>query len=261
MSKVIGVSLFVLLLVVSFWATKTSAAPGEIFEDDFETGNLSKWTSFDTGWTTPKHAGTAYSGDYKAKATGSAEVSNAALVKNVSSSGYENIKLTYWWRTGGNWEAGDILLVEWTADGSTWQTLQTISDGNETTTYTPGSYDLGSDANNNNLFGIRFVATLSASDEVFYLDDVKVEGDAIGGEPTPTPTVEPTVTPTPTVEPTLTPTPTPTEELTPTPTEEPTPTATPTPTPPGKPSYWQWFRDYMRAIFEYQREMFRRIWG
>lgn len=211
-----------------------------LFFDDFEDTTLNAWAVNPEGsWT--NGSSNAHSGTRKARVAGNVE--GAILQKNISTAGHTDIVLSFWHDTSAGWDSQDLLELQWTPDGgATWNTVVTL-DGDDLTPMVEGGEDwiehthtLPANAANNSDFGIRFVATISGTTDIIFVDDVQVRGTTTGGgQPTPTPTSGVTVTPTaaPTVQPTASPTPTvqPTATPTPkvTPTIQPTVHATPTP--------------------------------
>lgn len=245
-----------------------ASADTQLFFDDFEDATLDAWVVQPDGtWT--NGSSNAYSGTRKARVAGNVE--GATLQRNVSTVGNSDVVVSFWHDTSAGWDSQDLLELQWTPDGgATWNTVATL-DGDALTPMVEGGEDwiehthaLPANAGNNGGFGIRFVATISGTTDIMFVDDVRVGGTATGGtQPTPTavptvlptatPTVQPTVNPTPTVQPTATPTP----KATPTvaPTVQPTATATPTPTPqqPSNPlqnvSFFTLLRMLIRLLF------------
>ncbi|MEK7615648.1 MAG: hypothetical protein AAB420_00400 [Patescibacteria group bacterium] len=245
-------------LAALFFVGGTNAS-SSLFSDGFESDDFSNWTSSEVPWTVNGTSSiSAHMGIKRATAEGlTAEGSEiGSITKMLSTAGFENISLSYWYRIKENMETGDHVWVQWSTDGNTWNQIADHT-GTATTSFQFASLALPSDANNLVDFQFRFYASLGNSGDDFWLDDVELTGDAIAtptptSTPTPTPTLEPTPTPTlepiptvtptpePSIEPTPTPSPTPeitpTPEPTPTPTPEPTPTPTPTPEPTLEPT-------------------------
>lgn len=231
---------FFSVLLVLFTSPTAVFADTTLFFDDFEDTTLGAWLVQPEGsWT--NGLSNAHSGTRKARVAGNVE--NATLQRSVSTAGNTDIVLSFWHDTSAGWDSQDLLELQWTPDGgATWNTVVTL-DGDDLTPMVEGGEDwiehthtLPANAANNSGFGIRFVATITGTTDIIFVDDVRVSGTATGGgQPTPTPTSGVTVTPTatPTVQPTASPTPTvqPTATPTPkvTPTVQPTVHATPTP--------------------------------
>lgn len=210
-----------------------------LFEDDFEDATLDAWVVQPEGtWT--NSVSNAHSGTRKARVAGNTE--GAIMQRNVSTVGHTDVVVTFWHDTNAGWDAQDLLEMQWSVDGSTWHTGAVI-DGDDRTPVEEGGEEWiehvvlpGALADNQPAFGIRFVATITGTSDIVYVDDVRVSGTASGGggQPTPTPTPTTVVTPSPTPTTVVTPTPTQQPQPTPTPTPQPTPTVvvTPIPSPP-----------------------------
>lgn len=184
-----------------------------LFTDGFE-GGYSNWDSHGL-WSI---VGTAHTGTSSAKIIGSTS-GETILQKNISTLGYENLSLSFWYKIQSGLESTDHIDAQYSTDLSTWSSLvdYTLSTPSG---WIQSSFVLPPSAANNPNFQLRFLANLGSSSDDFRLDDLTFSADVI---PTPTATPTPTSIPTPT--PTITaPTPTPTEaDLTPTPTVTPTP--------------------------------------
>lgn len=224
----------------------TISADTLIFQDDFEDTTLNAWIVQPTEtWT--NSVSNAHSGTRKARVSGNVE--GAVLRKELPTTGFTDVTVTFWHDTNTGWDLQDLLELQWTSNGgSTWNTVVTL-DGDDLTPSIEGAAEwiehtvaLGTEASNAATFGIRFVATISGASDIIYIDDVQVRGTStapvtptptVTVTPTPTVTVIPTQSVTPTIQPTVMPTPTPTKAPTPTvaPTVMVTPTATPTPLP------------------------------
>lgn len=224
----------ILLMMVGFLCVNLlvndSAFAAMVFEDDFESTTLDAWdSSSDPAWT--NGVSNAHSGTRKARVAGNVE--NASLVKSVSTKGYTNLNLSYWYDTSTGWDSKDSVVVEWSADGSNWNELGVIDEDDKTPVSEGGeewlqrTHDLAATAEGVDGFMMRFRATISGQGDIAYLDDVILTGE--GGD-TPAPTVEPT----PTTAPSPTSAPQPTS--TPQPTSSPKPTSTPQPTSAPKPT-------------------------
>jgi len=207
---------FVIFLSVFglFYFNFAYGANNVIFSDGFEDG-FTNWTSNDVKWTT---SGTSsetgvHSGLRRGQATGNTEMEpgDDILVKNISTSGSQDIVLGFWYRIYKGLEDDDHVYIEWTSDGSNWIILQDFTDLADSPTWEFVSYNLPSEVNDKSSFAIRFRAHLGAvSSDIFYLDDVTFSGDtqniqltpvaspelsAEAGTPTPVPSGTPTVLP------------------------------------------------------------------
>jgi hypothetical protein len=166
-------------LLQDVFAASSVVIFGSGFEDSEGGAGFGKWSRQDVKWTqagVPSHAGSK-----KAIASGSTEDIPNILGKRLSTEGYENISLSFLYQIadGNHFEKGDNVKVEWTPDGINWYTLKTFIDGDESDIWNDWSADLPIEANDNEQFRIRFVATLNQSSDVFYLDSVNVRGTKI----------------------------------------------------------------------------------
>ncbi|MEK7583162.1 MAG: choice-of-anchor J domain-containing protein [Patescibacteria group bacterium] len=207
------------LLFVVILSTPKVAEAADLFSDGFESDDFTNWTSAGSKWSVINGASGAHSGTKRAEVKGGG-ATNDSLLKQISTTGNQNISLSYWYKINSALESSDHVVAEWSVDGSSWTTLADYA-GLAAGAWTQETFNLPSSADDSTNFQFRFRATLNAGNDEFELDDVELIGSFI---PTPTPTA----TPTPTLTPSDTPTPTPTPTATPTPSA--TPSATPTPT-------------------------------
>ena len=246
-----GKILFILSLVFSlfFGVFYFAFASTVIFSDGFDDKSfgfsgwhlepeLNKW-KITSGGNTIRYSGTGRADivgpTSTEKGVGYTELN--ILSRDISTVGYENINLSFWYLIpkGKSLKSDDHVYVEWTVDGSNWKVLYDFTNLGESTDWEHVSYNLPAEAASKTGFAIRLHAYLTVSTRAFYLDELSLSGDGQGVGPTPQPEAgpppaeTPTPTPTPTT-PALTPTPVP---LTPTPrsTLTPTPTVSKTPTP------------------------------
>jgi len=158
------------LTLAMIFGVSNKAFAASLFSDGFETNNFTNWDSAGSGWD----IGTsAHSGTYRAHADG--EITDSSLTKAQSTTGYEDVTLTYWYNVYSTWESNDHVYVEW-YDGDSWSTLFTHDDGNEVSVWTEKIINLPAGADENADFQIRFRATLSSTSDEFYLDDVSLTG-------------------------------------------------------------------------------------
>ena len=196
-----------------------------IFSDGFELNNFDEWTTAGVHWDTVKWAANAHGETHRAETKGSGDVDDV-LSKELSTTGVTNIALEYWFKIADKLEAADHVIVEWSADGSSWDQLIDYTNI-ATTSWTYERFDLPVTAENQSGFRFRYRSILGSGSDVLWLDDIALSGNSQAPVATPTPTLLPTPTQTPS--PSSTPTPSP--ALTPTPSATPSPTLTRTPTP------------------------------
>ncbi len=196
-TKIAGSLLVLGTLVLNTVAAVSAASSISINNPGFESSS-----SF-TGWT----AGSNWTADSSIKHGGSKAArvkgttdSNSILKQSpLTTAGYNNIKVSFWYYADESLESTDFVKAEYTTDGTNWNTFYTINDSNDYSAgndddededdhhhnsnngwYQASSATLPSLANNNPNFGIRFVANLnSASSDRVNIDDVSVTGDQI----------------------------------------------------------------------------------
>jgi len=167
------------LLVPSMMPFSAFAASVSIFSDDFEANNFNKWTTHESKWAT--FSSGALSGSRSAKVAGNTS-GDKLLVKNISTATYENLNLSFSYRVTQALEASDHVYVEWTQNGTSWNTIAdytNLSAGG----ILSASLDLSSDANDKSNFGFRFRANLNGSSDVFRIDEVSLTGTKINTAP------------------------------------------------------------------------------
>lgn len=172
-----------MFLVLSFFVQfmvflpTTALAADTIFSDSFESGNFSNWTSADNDWAVT--SGSGHEGSKKARVTDQGE-SDDILLKNISTSGYKDIVLSYYYRAGQTTESTDHVYVEWW-NGSSWQQLvdhKSVVSGS----WTLSSFNLPIGANNLPSFKIQFRAhglehsSGGGDKDEFQLDSVSITG-------------------------------------------------------------------------------------
>ena len=140
--------------------------PTTLFSDDFESGNLSAggWTVSGNG---DAHSSASFAGVYGGRLR-----SSATLEKAVSTIGYSNITVNYA-RRAVSLKGGENLRIQWSTNGSTWTTLETLN----TTGYATASFVLPAAAENQAGFRIRFITNANKNNEKAYIDDVLVTGE------------------------------------------------------------------------------------
>lgn len=156
-----------------------------LFSDGFESGNFGLWDSADSAWLVNTVA--PHEGVNQARVVGSS-TAEQILRKTVSTSGYEDIVLSYWYKiTGGNvLEAADHLFVEWSKDGgTTWETpLVDYTNASTGSQWVNATHALPGSAEDTSGFVFRFrSALLTPSTDELRLDDVLLSGKLIEEEP------------------------------------------------------------------------------
>lgn len=100
---------------------------------------------------------------------------NKPLYKNISTLGYQSIRLSYWFKSS-DLSGGDTVRAEWSIDGVNWSTLFTIDSVTDEATWTFKTHNLGGSAANNGNLKIRFKADMHDANRKVWLDDVNVCG-------------------------------------------------------------------------------------
>ena len=164
-----------------FGSSEISAfAQTEIFFDGFESG-ISGWSLSHASGANDWTASTTdpYQGSYHAQSQPSSTTEPASIMeKTISSSGYQSIIINYSRKLVGL-DGVDEFQVKW-FDGSTWQILeQTGANPADDLAYVSKQFSLGSGANNNAAFAIKFECTAGAVSEFCRVDNVKIVGDEI----------------------------------------------------------------------------------
>ena len=155
---------------------------GELFGDDFESGNLTAggWTNAGSGVTEIATAA-SNTGSYGARVK-----NGAVLSKTLSTTGYENVTIAYARKTL-NFAGSENLTVQWSLDGSNWTTLEVTQD----TSWASKSFNLPAAAENQTQVILQFATNGNRNAEKAFIDNVSITADTSGGEPMPDP--EPSV--------------------------------------------------------------------
>lgn len=137
---------------------------GDLLDDGFESGSFAT-----NGWVTSGRADVSTQADFSG--TYGARLRRTALMEiAVSTAGRTGVTLDYARRTR-RLDNGEALTVEW-YDGSSWNTVETYSGG-----WGTRSIALGSGADDNPDFRIRFSLNANRNNEHAYIDDVVVSAD------------------------------------------------------------------------------------
>ena len=112
---------------------------------------------------------------------------NGLATRYVDMSGVSNGRLQFWWRAN-SFESGEEAYVR-VNDGSGWNTIMTVVNGQDTNSWTYADLDI-SGYNTSSNFGIRFDSQMSSTGDQFRVDALAVVGNSGSGTP-PTPTPPP----------------------------------------------------------------------
>lgn len=183
------VSLLVSAFPAAFFVAE-AAADVTIFADGFEsTPGFPNWSAADTVWQ--NSSSEVRTGTRGAQVSGNAQGVDY-LTKAISTVGYENIALSFWYKTGtgndGSPDSGDSLAAEW-YDGTTWQPIIAFAGangaGDEVTVWTQYATVLPAGANANAAFALRLAANVNTGNDKYYVDDVRLSGDDVVVPPPP----------------------------------------------------------------------------
>jgi len=146
--------------------------PVSIATDTFETGAGSGGTGWGGNWSLTGNAsivntGTPKNGSYHMQLTGN----NGVASRAVNLAGYTSARLVFDWKAN-SFEAGETAVVE-IYNGTSWITVQTISDGQDDNAYHHSDIDLSSYSLTAS-FQVRFRSLMSAADDYFYVDNLFV---------------------------------------------------------------------------------------
>ena len=149
----------------------TDPIPPELpWNDGFESGDVATG-----GWTISGAITVetdSYAGTYAARTN-----RVAWLEKAVSTIGFTDIHVKYARKTAGL-DAGEDLVVEWSTDGSAWNTLESTLD----TSWAYQDMTCAAGADDNAGFRVRF-SCAAGNKEYAFVDEVEISGTAGGGEP------------------------------------------------------------------------------
>jgi len=151
--------------------TVTVNAPGPttLFGDGFESGNLAAggWTS--SGSVLVKERA-AYEGAYGVEIGGT-----ASITKSVSTVGFTDIRIKYARKTKGL-RSGESLTVEWSADGTSWNLIESTQD----TAWAQQDIALAAEADGSTAFSLRFITNASRTNRYAAVDSVEIIGTTAG---------------------------------------------------------------------------------
>jgi hypothetical protein len=149
-----------------------------VAEDQFSTGNWTDGSGWLSGWT---HAGNAevtsigepYSPSHHARLWNSSGVISRAV-------DLEGQIIVHWqfWAKAINLDPSDQVLFQVSSDGSTWETVYTFSNGEDTGAWRYYELDI-SDYTLTDEFWIRYDGNQNRDDEEFWVDDIKIEATRV----------------------------------------------------------------------------------
>lgn len=140
-----------------------------IFSDGFESNNFSAWTS-NSNWTTST---TQRRGSYSARQN--ATSTDCILTRNVTTTGYTNLTLTFWLYGNINTENTDYITVE-TYSGGTWTERYRYTLEGQVASWAQHTVTLP-----DGITSFRIIGRVSSTSEYQYLDDVQLTGQTGSG--------------------------------------------------------------------------------
>ena len=177
-TKVFGLTTLALFV---FLAMASGVSATVIFSDDFNDGNLNGWTVVNDP-AILSGASWENTGTYaEAKPGFDGFVGTSIIERVIDTSGFESIVIKYDRRIFGGFESSDSFVASYSTDGTTFTPLEVVSNPGEDTTFVTKIFSpSGSSIDNNPNFKLRFACTTNAASEICRIDNVIVEGDAIG---------------------------------------------------------------------------------
>jgi glutamine amidotransferase-like uncharacterized protein len=145
-------------------------APGTVFDDGFESGNLSLWSVYGTGRRWSVVSEDSAEGSYSARARRTGSGKDSFLEVSFDASGHTSLQLTYQRKLVGL-DAADDWEVQY-FDG-VWVSLEHLGGSRESNdAFVARSYSLPTTATR-----VRFKCETGAVSEMCYLDAVVIQGN------------------------------------------------------------------------------------
>ncbi len=159
------VMMFILCAVSVFAGT---AQADTLFSDGFESGDFTTggWSEKGSPYTQVR-TDSAYTGTYGARLAIS-----GWIIKTQSTVGYSTIHVKYARKTSGL-TSPESLYVEWSTDGTTWNTLEQVQG---VKSWASKDITCGTGADNNAGFRVRFRVAGNQTTDLAYIDDVEITG-------------------------------------------------------------------------------------
>lgn len=181
------ISVFLIGLFLSLLSPRFPAdfhfvrASEALFSDGFESNDFDdgQW-DVNGKWDTVVNEKNAHSGKIRAQVKGNTSKEGDILLKQIATSGLGDVSaltLSYWYKIDKQLESNDRVLVQWSIDNENWNQLADYTDLEEGE-WTEATHVLPPEASNEDEFQFRFLAILNAGNDVFWLDDVVLGGDA-----------------------------------------------------------------------------------
>lgn len=171
--------LILAILLIACLLISNSAQAATLFADGFETNDFAVWSIAGVNWDAISGTVNAYEGNYRADGSGGS--SALPLVKYLSTKGYSEINVSFWYKLPiGSLEATDKFLLEFTTDsGTTWNLLREYGEAEETSVWTEQNINLPPNTADSTQFGIRIVPQTDAYSEEIQIDKFLITGNEI----------------------------------------------------------------------------------
>jgi len=153
------------------------AEGASIFEDNFEAGNLNKWSAMSGNWTTVASSASAHEGTRGLNIQGNTDPDEDVLTVHLSTIGYPNLGLRYWAKARDGLEVGDIVTVEWSLDAAIWHQLANYTNL-PTGEWFQENFPLPAEALNTEI-DLRFRATLGGATDRMNFDEIMISSDPV----------------------------------------------------------------------------------
>ena len=129
-------------------------------------------------WSVINSPVSAYSGSFGADIDGPTGIDGDTLLLPISSVGYQDLGLEYWFKIRDGLEVGDQVLAQWTADGTNWETLATYTN-QIASDWQLAIFDLPTSADDNPNLAFRLFANLANVSDRMNFDDLALSGTPI----------------------------------------------------------------------------------
>jgi hypothetical protein len=159
-------------------ALSTKAEAVTIWENGFESGDFSAWSGATGNWSVITSTAAAHSGLRGADIIGPTAPEGDRLWVEIPSLGYRNLQWEYWWKVRAGLEGSDLLVVEWTADNVTWQTLAAYS-VLATSEWEMATFSLPAAADDNPNLAFHLLANFNSASDRMAFDDFVLGGEII----------------------------------------------------------------------------------
>jgi len=175
-------------------------SPTTIFSDNFGANGLGtdydeiNWNSWSNGGNSGDDAEIRVSGGGNDSASPDGERfvvvlgEDGYICRVINASGYNNLKLSYYWRGDSDAENDDDGIVEYSTGGScssgSWPDLKVYDISNDSSWTNQSEFDLPTSLNNST-FRIKFRVNSSQNDEHFRVDGILITGYPVVTDTTP----------------------------------------------------------------------------